>query len=718
MAMTKKLRQLSAGLQGRRGETMEAPGRAPGTFAAYLAKYYIAKKGFRLRTVPEAQALETACDAVLTYSDSLSFRIICIVDCETDPTRHFGLSPEAVAAIGEQCRKYTGRVAHSKMPVTIDIFEIGPNAINSARQYLLQQFAEVSSARKVNIASWIVDPSSRAVWTNAALNGVFRGRRLIQRLLRAPPLAEADLRPVTVVVRQPGLPFATYGLLAVLTAVFVVECLVSIDPSSKVWEPNVRTLLALGGLNWNAMAAQHEWYRLLSATFLHGNVLHFLLNSIALYFAAAPLERLLGTMWLLTIYLLTALGGSMLSLALNPPNIVSVGASGAIMGLFAAGLVCSYRFPPGIYRTQLHSNALPVLIPGLLPLTSVSAAGHIDFAAHLGGALTGAVLGAAMLAIWPPTTALPRFRPVAATISIAGLLAAIGAGALAVNSYIKARQAGSLTVALIPQNQYPKTAAEVKTQADALVARYPRDPRAHYFKSLVFLEAKDFDGAIRELKTALNEQDILDNMLPPRFKGVLQLTLAAALTDRATRSRLSGNLDQALGDHNEVIQINVYGLNIDPNSRELMLKLIPFYERGRTLFLKGDYAAAIVDYDEAIRLDPKHADAWNSRCWTRAVIGRELEKAVSDCDESLRLRPNHAVTLDSRGFAYLKSGQFDKAIADYDAALKIDPRQADSLYGRGVARRRKGDTGGAFDIATAMRIRPNIVAEFERYGIR
>jgi tetratricopeptide (TPR) repeat protein len=75
--------------------------------------------------------------------------------------------------------------------------------------------------------------------------------------------------------------------------------------------------------------------------------------------------------------------------------------------------------------------------------------------------------------------------------------------------------------------------------------------------------------------------------------------------------------------------------------------------RGGAIYYKGDPARAIADYDEAIKLDPAFARAFNNRCWARAVVGR-VQEAVADCDESLRLKPGVTNTLENRGFAYLK----------------------------------------------------------------
>ena len=71
--------------------------------------------------------------------------------------------------------------------------------------------------------------------------------------------------------------------------------------------------------------------------------------------------------------------------------------------------------------------------------------------------------------------------------------------------------------------------------------------------------------------------------------------------------------------------------------------------------------------------------------------------------------PGDGYILDSRGFVYLRLGQFDDAIADYNAALKINPKIASSLYGRGVAKLKKGDSsGGTVDMATANLVDPTL----------
>jgi tetratricopeptide (TPR) repeat protein len=135
----------------------------------------------------------------------------------------------------------------------------------------------------------------------------------------------------------------------------------------------------------------------------------------------------------------------------------------------------------------------------------------------------------------------------------------------------------------------------------------------------------------------------------------------------------------------------------------------------------GLYEQAIANYDQWIASHPRNADLaqpLNGRCWARALLGRDLDKALADCNESLRLWSGRPGTLDTRGLVFLRMGELDEAIADYTAALKLQPNIAWSLYGRGLAKRLKGQTAaGDADIAAAVAIQPQIADEAKKNGI-
>jgi lipoprotein NlpI len=170
---------------------------------------------------------------------------------------------------------------------------------------------------------------------------------------------------------------------------------------------------------------------------------------------------------------------------------------------------------------------------------------------------------------------------------------------------------------------------------------------------------------------------------------------------------------------------NQVALADDPTIKSLTDKLnanpddaSALYRRGQVYASKGAYSLAIKDFDDTLRLNSKDVEALNNRCWARAVVG-DLQSALKDCNEALRLRPNFVDALDSRGLVNLKSGLTKNAITDFDAALRINPRLSSSLYGRGLAKQRTGSISeGNVDITNAKAMDPNIVQEFDSYGVR
>jgi tetratricopeptide (TPR) repeat protein len=130
---------------------------------------------------------------------------------------------------------------------------------------------------------------------------------------------------------------------------------------------------------------------------------------------------------------------------------------------------------------------------------------------------------------------------------------------------------------------------------------------------------------------------------------------------------------------------------------------------------------SIDDLDKWIPAYPKDdrlAQALNARCWARARLGVELDKALADCDAALRILPGNPSFLDSRGLVHLRRGEFDRGASDYQAVLKLEPNNAWALFGRGWARLKKGDVqNGQADIKAATALRPKIAEEAAGRGL-
>jgi rhomboid protease GluP len=496
------------------------------TFCVYLARQFMAKKGFEFAHVPEAEQLAAASDIVLTLSDGFSLTMLCMVDRETYPNKIFNLTVDKVRDIGEACLVYTGKVNRAKMPVTIKILEVGPGSTD--QQHRLQQFKRASLSAKVIPSAMAVDTVTGEVWSSSKPwlgKAAYQG--FIDKLLHEPREPDSELQPPDIAIAKPSFPFLTAVILTLLIVVFAAEIVFGIGSWTLLLQPTMATLLGFGGLAHSLVLQSGEWYRIVSAPFLHVDAGHLTMNAIALYLAGSKLENLIGRAWFGAVYVVGALCGSLASLALNPASILSVGASGAIMGLFAAMLVASLHFPPGAIRTGLQLNAVYVLVPSLLPLAGALNGHKVDYGAHFGGAIGGVAMGFAMLMMWPRTSPWPGLRQAATAIALAGVITLAYPIIFLPPNY----SAMAFTTQLIPADKYPNTIVDIRVQARALAARYPRDPRPHMMLAGQLLDANDRAGAEREARAGLAEENIWRAILPPGVSFALRTFLSISIVD-------------------------------------------------------------------------------------------------------------------------------------------------------------------------------------------
>ncbi len=300
-------------------------------------------------------------------------------------------------------------------------------------------------------------------------------------------------------VRRPAL---TAAMLTALTVLFLVELLAR-PPGAPGFSPDITTLISLGGLVRDLVIDGGEWWRLLTAACLHGDFLQLLMNGVSLFIAGVVLERRLGRAWLGALFVLGALGGSLMGLAINPDNLVSVGASGASMGLLAPALMVAMRLPDGQGRAEVWGMMAGVLIIVGLRLVVASGA-RVDYAVHLGGALAGALVGAVLWTTWDVGSPTPPGRGLALGITMAGMIG-LAWGAWGVT------QTHDVATALAPQAEIARVATGDVPPAtlDALVRRWPRDPRGRFIRAAARINADDASGAEEDLRAALAEERVL-----------------------------------------------------------------------------------------------------------------------------------------------------------------------------------------------------------------
>lgn len=153
-------------------------------------------------------------------------------------------------------------------------------------------------------------------------------------------------------------------------------------------------------------------------------------------------------------------------------------------------------------------------------------------------------------------------------------------------------------------------------------------------------------------------------------------------------------------------------LQKSPDASDLLLG------RGIAYARSGDLARAEKDFTAA-RGNVTDAAGFNNMCWSKATAGVALESALADCNAALAKSPENPGFLDSRGLVLLRLGRIEDSLHDYDKALTKNPSLPSSLFGRAVAWARKGDQAKSdADATAALKIDPDVRADFERYGVK
>jgi membrane associated rhomboid family serine protease len=174
---------------------------------------------------------------------------------------------------------------------------------------------------------------------------------------------------------------ATTALVALNVLVYMWEVL------SGTQFDNSQSLLDHGALDGAYVLQRGEWWRIVSGGFMHGGLAHIALNMFALWQLGTFVEAMLGPRRMLGIYTLSLFGGG-LAVVYFSPNDITVGASGAIFGLFGALLAIGVRL--GRRGRGLIAQTVPILVINLVFTFAVP---FISKAGHVGGLVTGFLAG-------------------------------------------------------------------------------------------------------------------------------------------------------------------------------------------------------------------------------------------------------------------------------------------------------------------------------------
>jgi membrane associated rhomboid family serine protease len=172
-------------------------------------------------------------------------------------------------------------------------------------------------------------------------------------------------------------PVVTYALIALNVLMFVLQ--------------NVSADLQRELVLFSPAVADGQLYRLLTSAFLHYGITHLLFNMWALYVVGPPLEMWLGRLRFGALYILSALGGSVLVYLLSSLGAQTAGASGAVFGLFGASFVVGKRLNLDT-RWVVGLIAINLAFTFVIPLLGGQ---NISWQGHIGGLVTGTLVAAA-----------------------------------------------------------------------------------------------------------------------------------------------------------------------------------------------------------------------------------------------------------------------------------------------------------------------------------
>jgi rhomboid protease GluP len=362
-------------------------------------------------------------------------------------------------------------------------------------------------------------------------------------------------------------------------------------------------LLQNWGANSGALTSGGQWWRLLTSMFEHGNLLHIAMNMWCLYSLGWLAELLFGRSHFTLLYLMCGIGGSLGSICWRG-NGLSVGASGAIFGIAGALIPAMLLHGNRQLRTLLKGQLTSIALFVCYNLAFGAALRGTDNAAHIGGLLTGLVLGVCFPTGPDRQQQRGRMRVAAGTVLM--LLAFSGAGAFAQHrnqAYIELEQAADA------QEHSDTNTAIVHAQRAA--ALKSEDVQAQFMLGTLLLEAHRDAEAVAPLTSTTR--------LRPKF-GPAYVNLCIAQRELKT-------LDDALANCEQ-------GARLSPTDAE------SWYNLGRVRYELHDLTGACDALAKSVALHPDGFDE-NLQYGLMLIANGEASKAVPYLQRAHNLHPQN-----------------------------------------------------------------------------
>ena len=412
--------------------------------------------------------------------------------------------------------------------------------------------------------------------------------------------------------------------------------------------PSAQVLLDWGASSASETLAAHQFWRLLTCSFVHVGIFHLGINMYVLRDVGREVEAAFGRVRFSIVYLFAAIGGALTSIFSNP-LLVSAGASGAIFGVFGAMLAIVWRRPDNFPKGYLVLHGKIILFLVLYSIVFSFIDKNADNAAHVGGFLTGFIAGLCALPaegkegkeVGQKFNRIQIASIAALAISIAGFVY-LAFFIFAAKPEILAETTYRRAVELLQDKKYQKAIPLL----DQTLASNPRNTNAYCDRARAYIELKQYD--------------------------------------------------KALSDVTESIKLSTSN-NSNSNSNKTAFAI-----RANVYQKLGKYQRAIDDLTKSIKIDPQDAMAYNNRAWSEEAAG-QLQQSLSDCNESIKLKNDLATTYDTRAVAYILLHKYNEAENDLNHAISINSSDGAFYYHRAIARSEMGSVTVNNDIASAKK---------------
>ncbi len=411
--------------------------------------------------------------------------------------------------------------------------------------------------------------------------------------------------PVTL-----GVSYLKAQVTLTLIALNVLVFLAMVFSGVSVIDPSVEDLIRWGG-NLAPLTITTEFWRLLTAAFVHAGIIHLLLNLYVLFSVGPLAERLFGRWGYLALYLMSGVGAGLVSLWWHP-MVVGVGASGAIFGVAGALISAFYfgklPFHPAALRKQLQS----LLIFAGYNLFYGFKEANVDNAAHVGGFLVGLLLG---IFLWRPletgasglvasATGQSEARRYGAMAAMAALLVTTG--------YVVRRQSAGvvklgLAQELIQAGRYDEALPEL----EAAVKAQPELTMAQFLLGELYVEKERYAEAVGPLEKVLQTR-------PNMSEAQNDLAVALLKTDRA---------QDALPHIKKAVEL-------EPRRGMFQVNL------GATYLALGDFDRSIASFQQGMALGEEKAKVALAQAIILKAVKQEFDDQMLKAKKSGRPPPS------------------------------------------------------------------------------